>query len=154
MSSQLLLADVVWPALYFSSSYFTWWVVFAGLLIEFPVVRWSFDLPFQKAVLADILMNATSAFLGTVCLAIAGIVWEIFPGILFYKVFNLGTFNPITWSATFVLAVLINTGLEGLVLRVVFKCSLSRRPLMALAIANAVTVALAGLEMHWHPPTL
>src|SRR6266581_185844 len=30
MSSQVLLADMVWPALYFSSGYVTWWVVVAG----------------------------------------------------------------------------------------------------------------------------
>src|SRR6266571_3455194 len=40
MSSQVLLADMVWPALYFSSGYVTWWVVVAGLLNRsVPVVE-------------------------------------------------------------------------------------------------------------------
>jgi hypothetical protein len=69
--------DVVWPALYFSSSYWTWWVILAGLLIELPVVIWSFKLPLKKAIVADLLMNAASAVVGMVALAIAGIGWEI-----------------------------------------------------------------------------
>jgi hypothetical protein len=146
--------DVLWPALYFSSSYWTWWVILAGLLIELPVVIWSFKLPLKKAIVADLLMNAASAVVGMVALAIAGIGWEIFPGTLLYKLFNLGTFNPITWSATFILAAMINTAIEGFLLRFVFKTQLTVPRLLLLGVANAVTIFLAAVEMWWHPPQL
>jgi len=108
----------------------------------------------KKAVLADVTMNAASTILGTICLAIAGIIWEAFPGLVLYKGFHIGTFNPITWSATFILAVIINTWIEAIVLRAGFGCRLERRRVVALFLANSVTVALAGIELRWHPRTL
>lgn len=146
--------DVVWPALYLSSSYWTWWVILASLVIELPVVVWSFELPLKRAIVADLLMNAASAVVGMLALAIAGIGWEIFPGLLLYKLLNLGTFNPITWSATFILAVVINTAIEGFVLRFVFKTQLTFSRLLLLGSANAVTVFLAAVEMQRHPPRM
>jgi S-formylglutathione hydrolase FrmB len=38
-----------------------------------------------------------------------------------YRVFNIGTFNPITWGATCLAAALLNTGVEYMVLRIAFK---------------------------------
>src|SRR4029077_21253884 len=132
----------------------TWWVVVAGLLVEFPVVRWSFRLPLRKAILADVTMNAASTILGTICLAIAGLIWEVFPGIMLYEGFHIGTFNPITWSVTFILAAVINTWIEAMVLRAGFGCRLERRRIVALFLANAVTVALAAIQLRWGPHTL
>ena len=153
-SLPLFVADLVWPALYLSTSYWSWWVIVAGLLIELPVVMRAFKMPLRRAIIADLVMNAVSAGVGMLLLALAGVVWEMGPGILLDKFFSMGTFNPVTWVATFLIAVVITTGIEWLVLRFGFRAPATRGAIALLALANLITVALAVLEMKWHPPRM
>src|ERR1700756_2632395 len=110
-------ADVVWPALFLETRLITWWTIALGLLIEFFFVRWLFSLTAKKAAIATVVANAVSALLGIPLIPIAGIAWEFFPASLYMRAWNWGTFNPVTWAATFVLACLITTVIEALVYR-------------------------------------
>lgn len=82
-------------------------------------------------------------FAGHLFIPLAGIVWEVFPGLVFYKVFNVGTFNPVTWAATYLLAVAINAGLEWTVIQKGFRLSIGKRGFWIIASANAISVAVA-----------
>ncbi|GHU19488.1 hypothetical protein AGMMS50243_11610 [Betaproteobacteria bacterium] len=137
------LADVVWPALYLETRLFTWWAIGLGLFIEFFFVRWLFVLSASKAALATLVANVVSALLGVVLIPLSGIVWEFVPGLLIYPLFHMGTFNPITWAATFILACLVTTGLEALVYKYGVKFAVRRREFGWLLIANALSVAVA-----------
>jgi hypothetical protein len=112
-----LWANVVWPALYLETRLFSWWAIAFGLLIEFFFVRWLFELSAKKAAAADLAANTVSTIAGLVLIPLAGIAWEFFPGSVVYWAFGWGTFNPVTWFGTFLLASLINTVLEGMVYR-------------------------------------
>lgn len=134
---------MVWPALYLEERIFTQWAIGLGLLIEFFFVRWLFALSIRKAVIATTIANAVSALIGILLIPLAGIVWEFFPGILYMGPLGWGTFNPITWTATFALACLITTVIEALVYRGGFKFKVGRREFIWLVVANSFSVGAA-----------
>jgi uncharacterized membrane protein SirB2 len=97
-------------------------------------------------------MNAASSLLGVFLIPLAGGAWEFFPGIMLYKVFNIGTFNPGTWLATFLFAVFINSALETAVLRYAFKQKPFKRFFWWLALANTISVGIAfGSLLKYRP---
>lgn len=145
------LADVIWPAAFLENRLLSVWLISAGLFIEYFFVWRVTSLGMWRSILADVTMNAASTLLGIVLIPLAGIAWEFFPGILLYKWFNLGTFNPGTWAATFVLAVLINAVLEMTVLRVAFKQRFGKPLFLWLCLANALSVGLAMASFLIYP---
>ena len=146
-------ANVVWPALYLETRLFSWWAISAGLLVEYFFVRKLFSLTPQKAVLATIAANAASAILGILLIPLAGIAWEVFPGLLFYHVLKMGTFNPITWCATFIIACAVNVVLEGLVYKKAFNLNFlfKSRIFLWFMLANSVSVGIATASLIINP---
>jgi len=131
----------------------TWWAILAGLIVEYFFVRRITDLSFSRAAWADVAMNAASALLGVVLIPIAGLIWEIFPGIVLYKVFNIGTFNPGAWAATILMAAGLNTFIERFALRRFFKQPVAgRRAFWLLFLANAIGISLAVASLFYLPP--
>lgn len=108
----LLIADIIWPALVVEPRLSSWWAIGSGLLVEFFFVRRLTTLDLKMSAVADLTMNAASALLGILLLPLSGLAWEVFPGIVLSTAFNIGTFKPGTWTATFLLAVFINAVLE------------------------------------------
>lgn len=147
-----IFADVVWPALFLEQRLFSWWAIGLGLLAEFFFVRWLTTLTVRQGIVADLSMNAASALLGIILIPLAGIAWELFPGSILYKIFDIGTFNPGTWTATFLFAVLINAALESLVLRLAFKQKTGKRVFWWLCVANSLSVGLAFGSLFVRPP--
>lgn len=137
------LADVVWPALYVEQRMFSWWAIGLGILIEFLFVRRLTTLNWRMCVVADVAMNAVSALLGLVLIPIGGLAWEVFPGGLLNHALHMGTFGPLGWGATFVVAVLINAELEALILRFAFRQKNLRQMFWWLCVANALSVGIA-----------
>jgi len=144
-------ADMVWPALYLETRLFTWWTIGLGLLIEFFIVRWLFALPIRKAAVATVVANAVSAVAGVPLIPIAGIIWEFFPGMLYMGPLHWGTFNPITWGATFLLACLVTTATEALVYRYGFKFRVRRREFLWLCVANSLSIGVAFASLFIFP---
>ena len=147
-------ADLVWPALFLINRMVTWWAITVGLLVEYLFVRRWTKFSVGKSVIVDVSMNATSTLLGLLLIPIAGIGWEFFPGIILYKVFHIGTFNPGTWVANFLLGVFINAELETLVITKAFKCKMGWRGFGWLSLANAVSVGIAFYSVLTNPPHL
>lgn len=110
-------ADLVWPALILEVRLLGWPSILAGLLVEGAVLVRGFGMPVRRAAIASLAMNGASSVLGIVLVPLVGTIWEVFPGLVLYKVFGIGTCNPGTWVATFVLAVFANTIVELAVLR-------------------------------------
>jgi hypothetical protein len=136
-------ADVVWPTLYLEERLFTWWAIGLGLLIEFFFVRWLFALPAPKAALATAAANGVSALAGVVLIPLVGFLWDIFPELLLYPLFDMGSFNPFTWASSFILACLVTTGIEANVYKYGFKFVVRRQEFYWLLLANALSVAVA-----------
>jgi hypothetical protein len=147
-----MLADMIWPAAFLESRLLSAWVISAGLLIEYFFVWRVTPLGGWRSLLADLAMNAASTLLGIILIPLAGIIWEVFPGIVLYRLFDLGTFNPGTWAATFLMAVLINAGLEMAVLRFGFGQLRGGGLFWWLCLANALSVGVAMGSFLLYPP--
>ena len=146
-----ILADMIWPALFLESRLLSIPVILAGLVVEYFVVWRLTDLGVKRSIFADLAMNTASTLLGILLIPIAGIIWEIFPGIFLYKWFNLGTFNPGTLVATFCMAVLVNAAIETFVVAKGFKQKMGKRGFGWLCIANAVSVGIAFGSLLFFP---
>jgi hypothetical protein len=151
------LADVVWPALIIEQRLLSAIPIIVGLIAEWVALRFGgFGLSWKKAALVDIVMNAVSTIAGIPIIPLLGIIWEVFPGAILYKFFNLGTFNPSTWIATFVIATATTTGIEAAVVRWGFKVAMDKWRLSVLCLANSLSVGIAFASlwlypMRWHP---
>ncbi|HKP82194.1 MAG TPA: hypothetical protein VJT69_09255 [Pyrinomonadaceae bacterium] len=151
MLAHTIFADVIWPALFLESRLRSTWIILAGLVIEYFVVWRVTSLGAWRSILADVAINIASTVLGIVLIPLAGIAWEFFPGIFLYKIFNLGTFNPATWTVTFCMAVVINAALEMTVLRIWFQQHFGKDLFGWLCLANALSVGLAMASFLIYP---
>jgi hypothetical protein len=69
-----IVADVVWPSLFLEGRLFAWWIVAAGLAIEFFfVLRLTRSSP-PRAALMTLVMNGISSALGIFAIPISGIL--------------------------------------------------------------------------------
>jgi len=99
----------------------TWWSIALGLIVEYLFVRKLTHFDIRKSILVDLSMNLVSCLLGIILIPLFGVAWEFFPGIVFYKLFNIGTFDYGTWTATFFFAVFINALLDNFLINKGFK---------------------------------
>jgi hypothetical protein len=149
-----LIADLVWPALVLESRLLSVAPIAAGLAVEWLVLYFGgFGFSWKKALVVDVVMNAASSIIGIVLLPILGIIWELFPGTLIYKALHTGTFNPITWIATFFLSVGGSTMVEAAVVKFGFKIPLGWKRFGLLSLANFLSTAIAFVSLWTHPPT-
>lgn len=146
-------ADMIWPALFIEPRLLSIPVVLIGLLVEAAFLRLGFRMTWGKAVWASTVVNGISAIIGVVAYPVAGIIWELFPGILLYKFFNMGTFSPATWAANFFIALLVTTAIEIVCLRFIFKAPANRRTWFLWLGANAISIALAFASLAIEPPS-
>ena len=150
----MIFANIVWPALFLEQRLLSWWAIGIGLFVElFFVWRLTrFSLP--KAFVVNFVTNIASTFFGILLIPLSGIIWAIFPGILLYKVFDIGAFNPGTWAMTFALGVLINAAIEALVLRYAYQIIPYKRLFIWLCLGNSVSVGAAIVSLFIFPPKM
>ena len=146
-------ANMVWPAVYLEVRLFSWWAISAGLVIESIFVLKLFNLPATKVFIATFGANFVSAVAGIILIPLSGIAWEIFPGSIFNDLLNMGTFNPITWGATFILACMINVAIEGMVYQKIFKLPFmfKSKAFFWFLLANAFSVGVALISVFIKP---
>jgi hypothetical protein len=154
-SARALLADVVWPALILEQRLLSAIPITAGLLTEWLALRLGgFGLSWKRAAIVDVVMNLVSTAAGVPLIPLLGLAWEIFPGLVMYKVFNIGTFNPGTWIATFVMATLATTAVEAAVVKWGFKIAIGWRRFGILGLANSLSVATAFVSVWLRSPRM
>lgn len=147
------MANVVWPALYLETRLFSWWAICFGLIIEYFFIKKIFNLESKLTLKIIIVANTISAILGIVLIPLGGIVWEIFPAGIYNSILGWGTFNPITWGGTFLLASLINAIVEGLVYKKIFKIELffKSKKFLYLFLINILSVSVAFVSLWIYP---
>lgn len=148
----ILLADIVWPSLLLGGRLFTWWIIGTGLVVEFIFVLWLTRSAPLRAVVMTVTMNAVSAGIGLIGIPLSGLLWELIACISILPLFHWGTFNPVTWFVSCVLAAMLNTVIETACLRFLFKVEWTRRLFWWLAFANFVTVGIALVSIMMSPP--
>lgn len=139
----LVLANVVWPALFLSIRLSAWWCIGASLLIEAAALWRGARMRPTVALGASVVMNTVSAFCGAPLLPLIGIHWETLANLTYNAWLGWGTFNLATQVATWFIAVVLNTFIETFVLWLVFCMPWTRRLYVVVLLANGVTVALA-----------
>lgn len=139
-------ANVVWPSLYILSQIYCWYIIVLGLVVEFFAIKFFGKASWKKSAIIAAVMNAISALVGLVLIPVSGILTEflLFP-------FEQGTFHLSHWIVDYVFVALVNTCIEGLSIKWIFKYEF-KHVFWWLFAANAVSVALSVLvplsELH------
>jgi len=149
----LLVADVVWPALYLEVRLFSWWAIGLGLVVEYFLIKPLLKLTFRQTILYVTTVNIISAILGIILIPLGGILWEIFPAGIYNYLFGWGTFNPVTWGGTLVLAAWINAMVEGLAYNKIFKIKIifKSKEFWYLFLINILSVSFAFVSIWVYP---
>ena len=138
--------NIVWPALLLEDKLLTWWIILAGLLLEFIFVWKGLKCRAAKAVLATCTANLFSTLAGMLLIPLSGILIEVIlhiPHQLINSSFFM-TFGLLAWIGTFILATLVNVTLEGWIYKL-FKLPFYYfgKTFWYFAFANALSVAMA-----------
>ncbi len=142
------LADLVWPALYLADRMVAVPVILLGLVLEAGLFRRAFALSWRRAFGVACTVNVVSALVGIAVLPAWGWYWESSVAKRNHSL-GWGTFNPLTWAETCLMAWLLTTLVEYLPLRWV-----TQRPptlLPTLLLANAMSVGVAYLSLSCLP---
>jgi hypothetical protein len=138
-------ANVIWPSVYISEGMLTWWIIIAGLLIEFIFIKIFTKDTYIKCLIIDIVINTISTLIGIVLIPISGIIGEIIL-LPFDNVFNTGTFHISHWIFAFVLTVFCNTIIEALALKIIFKKNF-RKIFWLVFCANIFSVIICVIKI-------
>jgi hypothetical protein len=150
----MILADLVWPSLVLGGRLYAWWIIAAGLLVEWVfVLRLTRATLFRSAIMT-VVMNAISAGVGIFGIPLSGLLWELVASVTILPLFHWGTFNLVTWLISCVLAALLSTVVETASLRWIFKVPWTWRLFWWLALANAITVGMAMVSIMVSPPRM
>ncbi|MBE7498134.1 MAG: hypothetical protein HS117_24610 [Verrucomicrobiaceae bacterium] len=148
----ILLSNIVWPSMILTGRIVAVIPILAGLVVEFLYLRYGTTLRGVRCLWADLSMNLVSALLGLILIPLSGIGWELLASMTIYPLLNIGSFNPVTWTASVILAAIMNAVVEGFVLRSGFGLVLGRRGFWLLATVNLVTVSIAAVSVIIDPP--
>ena len=132
-------ANMIWPAWFLERRLFTWEVIAVGFIIECLFVRWLFDVPWPRVLVATVVANACSALLGVTLIAGGGFALTAITDLFF----GWPTFGRGNWAFAFVLACLANAVVECASLNFASNLRVLRRDFLWLIAANALSVALA-----------
>ncbi len=133
----VVYANIVWPSLYIVQGLLSWYIILAGLIIEFGFIKFFAKQDWLKSALISLVMNVISAAVGFLLIPISGLVTE-----LLLAPFDGGTFQLSHWIVSYVFAVLCNVLIEGLSIKWIFKI---RKSFWWLFSANAISVVLCIL---------
>ncbi len=131
-------ANVIWPSLFIVESYYTWYVIALGLIIEFFASKLFLKTSWGKSAITTLTMNTISALAGIVLIPASGILVEII--LLPWKGMELRVILD------YILAVLCNVLIEGAVLKWIFKYPFKKNFLWLLG-ANALSVIISILVL-------
>lgn len=146
--SDIAVANIFFPAsFYLEGRLLTGWMIGSALVIEFIILRSFLINNTARAIWADFFMNGASALAGIVLIPFSGIILGVFAekidlSVMFYM------------GVTFILAVIVNTFIERLVLSEYFNVSFGLREHAILFMANFLSVGVAGVSIILYPPKM
>ena len=147
-------ADVVWPALYLEQRLLSWWAIALGLLIEYLFIRKVTSFGIRKSILADFVMNATSALYGIILIPLSGILLDFFAWVVLRDLLPKGWMGWGVECVGGIGAALLNAFIERKAIRKVFKFEFSQKQFWGLFLINVVTVGIAFVSLILFPPWL
>ncbi len=148
----ILLANLVWPSLLLTGRIVAVVPIVVGLVVEFFHLRYFTALRGTRCLWADVSMNLGSALLGLGLIPLSGLGWELIAGFTIHPLMGVGTFNPLAWTVSVLLAAIVNAFVEGYILWRWFEVTLGRRGFWLLAAVNLITVGIAAISIIIDPP--
>ncbi len=140
-------ANVVWPTLYIMTGIMSWYIILAGLIIEFLFIKIKLKESYIKSGVMAVLMNLASTIIGFILIPASGFIVTIAVGpfdVFLDKIPIQNFFGIFLWTLSYIVTILSNVLVEGLTLKLIFKKSFKIN-FWWLTIANALSVLLAIL---------
>ena len=134
-------ANMIWPSVYIAEGMRTWWIILAGLLIEYIFIKIFIKENYLKSLIITIVINFISTLIGIIAIPLIGIFGELIL-IPFDSIFNTTTFHLSHWIFAYILIILLNTSIEALSIKIIFK-KIFRKVFLWLLIANIFSVILS-----------
>jgi hypothetical protein len=140
-----MLADVVWPSLLLVSRLYAWWIIAAGLVIEYLFVQLLTKTSPPRAALMTVCMNAVSSAIGWIGILLFGSLWDLAGSMLLSPLYLTGwkVAPQVHWLGSTAVAALVSTAIELSTLCVFFGITWTKRFFWWLALANFVTTGIA-----------
>ena len=135
-------ADVVWPGLYLAGR-MLWWAIPAGILIEVFILKSIIKRSWPYTLWVTAAVNLISTIIGALGALLGNLAFEATLGLILYKYFQIGTFNPLSWSFAVIFGALISTIIEVSSLKVLFKIKLDSKQRLIFLAANVVSTLVA-----------
>ena len=152
LTTVIVSANVVWPALYAEAKIASIPIIAFSLIVECLFFKWLFKINYKEAIVYTFVANLLSGIAGFYVRPFFGLIWEVSFAQLIIKLFNWGTFNPVTWLFVPVIGGAINAFLELLAIRLIWKHTFTKRNYYLTWGINIVTVGLAVIWVLFDPP--
>lgn len=130
-------ANMIWPSLIIVQKYYAWYVILAALIIEVVAAHIFLKTDWLKSILVMVVVNVISALVGLILIPVSGLLIEVL-----MTPFALGTFSLLNWILEYLCAVLVNTCVEGLMLKWIFKYQFKPN-FWWLFVANLISVIIS-----------
>lgn len=135
-------ANVVWPGLYLSGRMITW-AIPAGILIEVFLLKYIIQRGWGYTLLVTSAVNIISTIVGAVGAILGNLAFEATLGIILYKYFQIGTFNPLSWTSAIFFGTLVSTIIEVYSLKTIFKIKLTSKQRYLFLAVNLLSTLTA-----------
>jgi hypothetical protein len=109
------------------------------LIIEYIFIKICTEEKRVKSGIMTLTMNALSTLIGVIGIPLSGLAVEILMSPL-----GGGTFQLSHWIVAYLVAILLNVGIEGLALKWIFRIPF-QKSYWWLAIANAISIIICAL---------
>jgi hypothetical protein len=140
--SQKSYADVVWPGLYLSGRMIIW-AIPVGILIEVFILKYIIQKGWGYTLLVASVANIISTIVGATGAILGNLAFEATLGVILYKYFNIGTFNPLSWTSAIIFGALVSTLIEVYSLKTIFKIKLNSKQRYLFLGANLLSTLIA-----------
>lgn len=131
--------DLIMPSVCIVNGMTDWYVMLICLVAEALMVKLLLKESYLKSASIAMLLNVVSTVVGYVALHIVGLIVEV----LFIP-FTVGSFHVSHWIVNFLLIILMNACIEGLVAKLGFKLKF-KEIFTRLCLINAVSFAVCFL---------
>lgn len=130
-------------------------VILAGLVIEIFFVKYFTKVEWTKATSVAFLMNLVSCVIGLFTNTFSGLFWDKVLHYIFFdrRITSNWKIYENHWELHYITIVLINTLIEGGVVRLTLKLKL-KNTFWWLFFANAISVIICAIYVHFMPKHL
>ena len=127
-------ADIIWPSLYITSGMLSIKVIISGLIVELFFVKFFTKINWLKACFITLIANFITCLTGIILIPVSGILIELLTPFV-------PTFHWLHWILSYLFVVLINTSIEGLIIKLFLKQNF-KNIFWWLFIANLLSVLI------------